>query len=955
MFTYNINGMKPAGSTAQPASPGPGRWAGILQFGLMAVLLLGVLLLLFWKALKADYTVFSNDGPLGQLCADWAKLPSALFGCWEDLNWLGSAMPTGFLSVATSVLIVLGPLWYSKLWAALAILFLGLSAWLCFRQWKFSPAACLLGGLAAALNSDCFSPACWGVASQTLSFGLDFLALAALADLDGQPVRRRWVRVMLAGIVVGMAVTEAADIGAMFSVFVGAFVVFQALTSPAPGEADAGRLAIAGRRLARGLGRLAVVAGFAALAAAGALSTMIGTQVQGIAGMGQDAASKARRWNEATQWSLPKKETLGLLVPGLFGFRMDTPQDMAVGSRWFRDGQYWGAVGQDVAWEDYLAQRAAGKEVPQPNGPFPRQTGGGSYAGVLVVIIALWGVAQSFRRANGSLSIAERRFIYFWLGGAVVSLLMAFGRHAPLYRFLYALPYASLFRSPAKFIHVASWILVILFGYGLENLCRQYLPRETEAGEGEAQGFDARVRAWWSGVTTFDKNWIRGTCVALAAAVAALVVYAGKAARLVAYLQEAGFDAARSRALAAFSLRQAGWFLLLLTLALTLVAAILIGFFKGRRTWVGKALLGLLIAGDLVVANLPWVVIYNWKQTYAPNAIVDFLREKPFEQRVSLLPLDQLFDLSKLPPILAQSYITMRDLYGSEWVQHLFQYYNVQSLDVIQLPRVPVDYLAYETTVGTTPLRHWELTNTRYLLCLALPPDQLNQLLDPVHKSFKILKLFRLDAKASVTGPIVAYNQLTAEPSTDGPLALFEYGAALPRAKLYTHWQVSTNDQESLKQLVSPGFDSARVVLVANPLPPPPPAPLNTNPPAGTVQFASYAPKRLVLRAQAAAASVLLLNDKFDPGWKVTVDGKPAPLLRCNYVMRGVQVPPGEHQIEFSFAAPVLGLYVSLVTIGAVLLLFLVFSAKADPRSTARRPEPGAECQAKGTCERARG
>jgi hypothetical protein len=297
----------------------------------------------------------------------------------------------------------------------------------------------------------------------------------------------------------------------------------------------------------------------------------------------------------------------------------------------------------------------------------------------------------------------------------------------------------------------------------------------------------------------------------------------------------------------------------------------------------------------------------------------------------------------------------MRDLYGSEWVQHLFQYYNVQSLDVIQLPRVPVDYLAYETTVGTTPLRHWELTNTRYLLCLALPPDQLNQLLDPVHKSFKILKLFRLDAKASVTGPIVAYNQLTAEPSTDGPLALFEYGAALPRAKLYTHWQVSTNDQESLKQLVSPGFDSARVVLVANPLPPPPPAPLNTNPPAGTVQFASYAPKRLVLRAQAAAASVLLLNDKFDPGWKVTVDGKPAPLLRCNYVMRGVQVPPGEHQIEFSFAAPVLGLYVSLVTIGAVLLLFLVFSAKADPRSTARRPEPGAECQAKGTCERARG
>jgi len=46
---------------------------------------------------------------------------------------------------------------------------------------------------------------------------------------------------------------------------------------------------------------------------------------------------------------------------------------------------------------------------------------------------------------------------------------------------------------------------------------------------------------------------------------------------------------------------------------------------------------------------------------------------------------------------------------------------------------------------------------------------------------------------------------------------------------------------------------------------------------------------------------VLLLNDRFDPAWRVTVDGKAASLLRCNYIMRGVQLAPGEHTVEFTF------------------------------------------------------
>jgi len=38
--------------------------------------------------------------------------------------------------------------------------------------------------------------------------------------------------------------------------------------------------------------------------------------------------------------------------------------------------------------------------------------------------------------------------------------------------------------------------------------------------------------------------------------------------------------------------------------------------------------------------------------------------------------------------------------------------------------------------------------------------------------------------------------------------------------------------------------------------------------------------------------------DTYDPGWKVTVDGRPAPLLRANVAFRGVLLPAGRHVVE---------------------------------------------------------
>ena len=51
------------------------------------------------------------------------------------------------------------------------------------------------------------------------------------------------------------------------------------------------------------------------------------------------------------------------------------------------------------------------------------------------------------------------------------------------------------------------------------------------------------------------------------------------------------------------------------------------------------------------------------------------------------------------------------------------------------------------------------------------------------------------------------------------------------------------------------------------------------------------------------------------------MDHKSAPMLRCNYIMRGVFLPPGEHTVEFRFRPATGPLYVTLAAWLAGLLL----------------------------------
>ena len=112
----------------------------------------------------------------------------------------------------------------------------------------------------------------------------------------------------------------------------------------------------------------------------------------------------------------------------------------------------------------------------------------------------------------------------------------------------------------------------------------------------------------------------------------------------------------------------------------------------------------------------------------------------------------------------------------------------------------------------------------------------------------------------------------------------------------------------------------------------------STNATEGSIEFTSYQPKRIEFKAKVEVASVLLLNDKYDPKWKVFVDGEEKPLLRCNYIMRGVLLEPGKHDIEFRFQPPLNTLYVSVATLGVGLGLCTFVIVLGRRRTAAATP-----------------
>jgi hypothetical protein len=154
----------------------------------------------------------------------------------------------------------------------------------------------------------------------------------------------------------------------------------------------------------------------------------------------------------------------------------------------------------------------------------------------------------------------------------------------------------------------------------------------------------------------------------------------------------------------------------------------------------------------------------------------------------------------------------------------------------------------------------------------------------------------------------------------EGNLAIYENPLALPRALYVPRLEVVADPRALLRRLGEGDDDFRRVTLVEQ-APPSGFTGSAGNEATGEVVFVRNDPEHVVLRVRAPERGFVHLADQYADGWRATVAGEDAAILRANYLFRAVEVPAGESTIEMRYTAPGLwaGAAISLATACALL------------------------------------
>jgi hypothetical protein len=168
----------------------------------------------------------------------------------------------------------------------------------------------------------------------------------------------------------------------------------------------------------------------------------------------------------------------------------------------------------------------------------------------------------------------------------------------------------------------------------------------------------------------------------------------------------------------------------------------------------------------------------------------------------------------------------------------------------------------------------------------------------------------------------------------DGPTKIYANADVLPRAFFAEKLLTVANEDEVLRRMEYPSFDPEKTVYISEKESTKLLGEFIWEPDAdgevvfeGQVEFLDYQPNRIDLKTHLNQAAFLVLSDSYYPGWKVLVNGKEKPLLRVDYILRGVLLENGESRVTFVFA-PVtfhIGAAISLMALAIVLsgLFFL--------------------------------
>jgi hypothetical protein len=141
----------------------------------------------------------------------------------------------------------------------------------------------------------------------------------------------------------------------------------------------------------------------------------------------------------------------------------------------------------------------------------------------------------------------------------------------------------------------------------------------------------------------------------------------------------------------------------------------------------------------------------------------------------------------------------------------------------------------------------------------------------------------------------------------------------------------------ALEAALEPGFDPAETAVIEGD-PGIEPEPGAT---PGTATYTEVRPEDVRITVHADGPSMLVVRNTWERGWRATVDGAPAPLLRADSFLQSVPVPAGEHEVRLVYREPTIGWgLLGSAVVWAGLAAAIVSLIVAERRHATRRPAP---------------
>ena len=177
--------------------------------------------------------------------------------------------------------------------------------------------------------------------------------------------------------------------------------------------------------------------------------------------------------------------------------------------------------------------------------------------------------------------------------------------------------------------------------------------------------------------------------------------------------------------------------------------------------------------------------------------------------------------------------------------------------------------------------------------------------------------------------------------SGETPVAVYELAGAMPRARFAPWASAAQSDGEAIEALMAGRCADGGVFVTGAPW-------------QGTKRFSTGVVLSMQRSAESVAMKVrddgealLVVSEVYYPErWKLTVDGRPQPTLKVDGVIRGVILPPGEHDIRFVYdrsrfeTGRTVSLIATLLSLGLIAAGVVTARSSKAPKATKTPGKP---------------